>query len=223
MEETLAGAGTQGPREIAMQASSDAAPESDVGTDTPAPEREVSEATDLPHAGADAGPGNVSQGSPAAQAEEVGRGKAAITPRAATNGTLVWRTSTALTGSSVGSQSSASRLQKEWADTASSAGSGEAGQARAGTLTLAKLNKQLTTVRESLQNTGLQFVETKKIVDVSNLYPSSRLFLPAAVRYRLNDLPAEGWSQSFCDQFLLLLAPEFRGSCRGSWLETNSC
>jgi hypothetical protein len=110
MEETLVGTGTQGPREIAVQASSDAAPESDVGTDTPAPEREVGEATDLPHAGADAGPGNVSQGSPTARAEEVGHNEAAVTPRAATKGTSGWRTSMDPTGSSVSSLSSASRL-----------------------------------------------------------------------------------------------------------------
>jgi hypothetical protein len=45
------------------------------------------------------------------------------------------------TGSSTGRQSSASRLQKEWADTASSAGSGEAGKVRTRTLTLVELNK----------------------------------------------------------------------------------
>jgi hypothetical protein len=46
----------------------------------------------------------------------------------------------------------------------SSAGCGEAG---AGVLTLNKLNKQLTAVRETLRNAGLQFVEAEKTVTVS--------------------------------------------------------
>jgi hypothetical protein len=115
----------------------------------PAPEKEVDEAINPPHAGADAGPGNVSQETPAAQAEEVDRGEAFVIPGAATKSASGGRTFTALTGSCTGSQSSISRLQKEWVDTTSRAGSG-ASEARARNLTLADLNKQLATVRESL-------------------------------------------------------------------------
>jgi hypothetical protein len=46
----------------------------------------------------------------------------------------------------------------------SSAGSGEAGARR---LILKELNKQHTAVRESLRNTGLQFVKAEKTFTVS--------------------------------------------------------
>jgi hypothetical protein len=114
MEETLAGMGALGPEKIAAQASSDIATERGMGTDTPMPKKEVDEVADPPHAEADAGPGNLSQETPAAQTEEVDRGEASITPGAATKSSLGWRTFTAPAGTSVGSQSSASRLQKEW-------------------------------------------------------------------------------------------------------------
>jgi hypothetical protein len=41
---------------------------------------------------------------------------------------------------------------------------------------LKELNKQLTTVRESLRNAGLQFVEAEKTVGVSNSFPNSGFF-----------------------------------------------
>jgi hypothetical protein len=72
-----------------------------------------------------------------------------------------------LIGSGVGSQSSTSQLQKEWADNAS----------RARNLTLAELSKQLANVKESLGNAGLQFVEAKMIVNVSNMFFASNSFV----------------------------------------------
>jgi hypothetical protein len=82
-----------------------------------------------------------------------------------------------LTGSGIGSQSSASQLQKEWADTASSAGSGETSKTRARNLTLAELSKQFATVKESLGNAGLQFVEAERTVNVSNFVLASNSFV----------------------------------------------
>jgi hypothetical protein len=125
---------------------------------------------------ADAGLGIVSQETFAARTEEDNRDEASVTPRAAAKGASGGRTFTPPTGSSVGSQSSASQLQKEWADTASSAGSGEANEAKARNLTLADVNKQLTTIRKSLQNAGLQFVRAEKTVDVSNSFSASDSF-----------------------------------------------
>jgi hypothetical protein len=87
------------------------------------------------------------------------------------------KTFTALTGSGIGSQSSASQLQKEWADTASSAGSGETSKTRARNLTLAELSKQFATVKESLGNAGLQFIEAERTVNVSNFVLASNSFV----------------------------------------------
>jgi hypothetical protein len=176
MEETPAGAGTQERQEVAAQASSDTAPVLGAGTDTLAPKKKVDEVADPPHAGADAGPGNVSRETSAARTEEVVRGEVSVTPGAAAKSVLGGRTFMAPTGSSAGTQSSASWHQKEWADMASSAGSSEASEARAGTLTLADLSKLLTAVRESLRNASLQFVEAEKTVDVSNLFLASHAF-----------------------------------------------
>jgi hypothetical protein len=44
-------------------------------------------------------------------------------------------------------------------------------------LTLAELSKQLATVKESLGNAGLQFVEAEKTVNVSNLFLASNSFV----------------------------------------------
>jgi hypothetical protein len=106
-----------------------------MGTGTPVPEKEVDEAADPPHARADAGPENVSQETLAARTEEGDHDEVSVTPGVAT------KSASGGTGSSVGSQSSASQLQKEWVDTTSSAGSGETNEAGARNLTLPDLNK----------------------------------------------------------------------------------
>jgi hypothetical protein len=114
MEETLAGVGALGPQNIAAQASSDITPERGTGTNTPAPKKEVDEVADPPHAEADVSPRNVSQETPAARTEEVNRDEASVTRGAATKSASGGRTFTDPIGSSAGSQSSASLLQKEW-------------------------------------------------------------------------------------------------------------
>jgi hypothetical protein len=58
-------------------------------------------------------------------------------------------------GSGVGSLSSASQLQQEWADTASSADAGEKLKVQGSKPTLAELDKQFYVVKASLQNVGL--------------------------------------------------------------------
>jgi hypothetical protein len=60
-----------------------------------------------------------------------------------------------MTGSGVGSQSSASQLQQEWADTTSSTETSRNLKAQGNNLTLAELSKQLSVIRESLRNVNL--------------------------------------------------------------------
>jgi hypothetical protein len=76
----------------------------------PTPEERAGEVADLTHSGADVGPGDVSQGSPEARARETGRSEATATLRAAAKSAPGGKASTAPTGSSAGSQSSAGRL-----------------------------------------------------------------------------------------------------------------
>jgi hypothetical protein len=63
--------------------------------------------------------------------------------------------------------SSASQLQQEWADTASSVDAGEKLKVQGSKPTLAKLNKQFSIVKESLQNIGLQFLDAMRTTNVS--------------------------------------------------------
>jgi hypothetical protein len=63
--------------------------------------------------------------------------------------------------------SSASQLQQEWADTASSIEAREKLKVQGSKPTLAKLNKQFSTVKESLQNVGLQFLDAARTTNVS--------------------------------------------------------
>jgi hypothetical protein len=69
--------------------------------------------------------------------------------------------------SNIGSLSSASRLQQEWADTASSAGVGEKLKVQSSKPTLAELDKQFTAARGSLQNAGLQLIDAIHVTNVS--------------------------------------------------------
>jgi hypothetical protein len=94
----------------------------------------------------------VPQGSLTARAVGSDRGEASPTPKAATKDASGEKVPAATTGSSVSSQSSASQLQKEWADTASSAETSGNLKAQGNSLTLTELSKQLSVVRESLRN-----------------------------------------------------------------------
>jgi hypothetical protein len=70
-------------------------------------------------------------------------------------------------GSGVGSLSSASQLQQEWANTASSVKAGGKLKAQGSQLTLAELNKQFSIIKESLTNVSLQFLDAARTTDVS--------------------------------------------------------
>jgi hypothetical protein len=138
---------------VVAQASSNPVPVPGTKTDMPAPGKEIGTAADPPLFGADAGSEKASQGAPTAWAGESNRREASTIPRAAAKGTSRGgEILAASTGSGASSQSSASQVQKEWADTASSAGSGGSRKAQSENLTLAELSKQLSTVKASLGN-----------------------------------------------------------------------
>jgi hypothetical protein len=63
--------------------------------------------------------------------------------------------------------SSASLLQQEWADTASSADAGGKLKAQGSKPTLAELDKQSSVVKESLQNVGFQLLDAIRMTNVS--------------------------------------------------------
>jgi hypothetical protein len=76
-------------------------------------------------------------------------------PDAATKGALGEKSLVAVAGSGAGSLSSASQLQQEWADTASSVETSKKLKAQGNNLTLAELSRQLSVVKESLRNVNL--------------------------------------------------------------------
>jgi hypothetical protein len=71
-------------------------------------------------------------------------------PEAVTRGASSGKALVTMARSIVGSLSSASQLQQEWADTTSSADAGEKLKVQGSKLTLAELDKQFTVVKESL-------------------------------------------------------------------------
>jgi hypothetical protein len=170
IKEASAGAGTLEPPEVVAQASSSHVPAPGKKTGMPIPRTEIGATADPPRFGADAGSEKASQGAPTARVGEGNHSEASTTPGAAAKGALGGKILVALTGSGASSQSSASQLQKEWADTASSAGSGESRKAKGDNLTLAELSKQLSTIKASLGNVSFQFVEAEKTINVSDLF-----------------------------------------------------
>jgi hypothetical protein len=78
--------------------------------------------------------------------------------------------------SNLGSLSSASRLQQEWADTASSADVGEKLKVQGSRPTLVELDKQFTAARGSLQNAGLQLLDAIQATNVSAASLASGFF-----------------------------------------------
>jgi hypothetical protein len=173
MKEASAGAETLEPPEMAVQASSSTAPALGTKAGTPVPGMGIDKVADPPCVGTGADPEKVSKEILAARTGEGDRGEASVTPGASAKSTSGGKTFAASTGSGAGSQSSASQLQKEWVDTASSAGSGRTSRTRGGNLTLAKLSKQLATVKSSLGNVSLLFIEAEKTINVSDLFLAS--------------------------------------------------
>jgi hypothetical protein len=107
--------------------------------------------------------------------------------------------------------SSVRQLQQEWADTASSVDAGEKLKVQGSKPTLAERDKQFSIVKESLQNVGLQFLDAVRMTNVSIAPLASDFFCWLRDEARI----------SVANFTMHPLAPEFRGSCRGSWLENE--
>jgi hypothetical protein len=124
----------------------------------------------------------VPQGPLTARAVGSDRGEASPAPKATTKDASEEKVTAATARSGVGSQSSASQLQQEWADTASSAETSGNLKAQGNSLTLAELSKQLSIVRESLRNVNFQFLEATRTADVSNVLSTFDFFCRLGTR-----------------------------------------
>jgi hypothetical protein len=82
-------------------------------------------------------------------------GETSLAPEVGTEDVSRGKAPAATAGSGIGSLSSASQLQQEWADTASSVEAGGKLKVQGSKPTMAELNKQFSIVKESLQNVGL--------------------------------------------------------------------
>jgi hypothetical protein len=91
-----------------------------------------------------------------------------------TKGTFGGKAPVAAAESHIGSLSSASLLQQEWADTASSADVGEKLKVQGSKPTLAELDKQFTASKESLWNAGFQLLDAIQATNVSAASLASR-------------------------------------------------
>jgi hypothetical protein len=88
-------------------------------------------------------------------------------PEVVTKGPSRGKALVAVAESSIGSLSSASRLQQEWGDTALSADVEEKLKVQGSRLTLAELDKQFTVAKGSLQNAGFQLLDAIQTTNVS--------------------------------------------------------
>jgi hypothetical protein len=105
-------------------------------------------------------------------------GEASSAPDAATKDASGEKSLATAAGSGVGSLSSASQFQQEWADTASSAETSGNLKAQGNSLTLAELSRQLSAIQESLRNVNLQFFEATWTTDVSNVLSAFDFLCP---------------------------------------------
>jgi hypothetical protein len=122
------------------------------------------------------GSGEVSQGLFTTRVARNEHGDDSPTPEAVTKGASSGKALVAVVESSVGSLSSASRLQQEWADTASSADVGEKLKVQGSKPTLAELDKQFTVTKGSLQNAGFQLLDAIQTTNVSTTPLASGFF-----------------------------------------------
>jgi hypothetical protein len=95
------------------------------------------------------------------------RGETSPVPEVATKDASRGKAPATVAGSGIGSVSSASQLQQEWADTASSAEARGKLKVQGSKLTLAELNKQFSIIKELLKNVSLQFLDAAQTADVS--------------------------------------------------------
>jgi hypothetical protein len=111
--------------------------------------------------------GEASQGLLATRVARNEHGDDSPAPKVVTKGASGGKALVVVAESSIGSLSSASRLQQKWADTASSADVGEKLKVQGSKPTLAELGKQFTTAKGSLQNAGFQLLDAIQTTNVS--------------------------------------------------------
>jgi hypothetical protein len=111
--------------------------------------------------------GEASQGLLTTRVARNKRGDDLPAPEVVTKGASSGKALVAVAESSIGSLSSASRLQQEWADTTSSADVGEKLKVQGSKPTLAELDKQFTAAKGSLQNVGFQLLDAIQTTNVS--------------------------------------------------------
>jgi hypothetical protein len=95
------------------------------------------------------------------------RGETSPAPEVATKDASRGKVPATAAGSGVGSLSSASQLQQEWADIATSTETGGKLKVQGSKLTLVELNQQFSIVNESLRNVSLQFLNAARTTNVS--------------------------------------------------------
>jgi hypothetical protein len=119
--------------------------------------------------------GEASPGLLATRVARSERGDGSPAPEVVTKGASSGKALVAAAESNIGSLSSASRLQQEWADTALSADVGEKLKVQGSKPTLAELDKQFTAAKGLLQNAGLQPLDAIQATNMSaaHLAPGS--------------------------------------------------
>jgi hypothetical protein len=122
------------------------------------------------------GSGEASQGLLTTRVARNERGDDSPAPEVVTKGASSGKALVAVAESSIGSLNSASRLQQEWADTASSADVGEKLKVQGSKPTLAELDKQFTVAKGSLQNAGFQLLDAIQTTNVSTAPLASGFF-----------------------------------------------
>jgi hypothetical protein len=94
-------------------------------------------------------------------------GDDSLAPEVVAKGASSGKALLAVAESSIGSLSSASRLQQEWVDTTSSADVGDKLKVQGSKPTLAGLDKQFTVAKGSLQKAGFQLLDAIQMTNVS--------------------------------------------------------
>jgi hypothetical protein len=120
--------------------------------------------------------GEASQGLLTTRVARNERGDDLPVPEAVTKGASSGKALVAVAEPSIGSLSSASQLQQEWADTASSADAGEKLKVQGSKPTLAELDKQFAVVKGLLQNAGFQLLDAIRTTNVSTAPLASGFF-----------------------------------------------
>jgi hypothetical protein len=122
------------------------------------------------------GSGKASQGLLTTWVARSEHGDGLPAPEVVTKGASSGKALVTVAESNVGSLSSASQLQQEWADTASSADVGENLKVQGSKPTLAELDKPFNVVKGLLQSAGFQLLDAIQTTNVSTAPLASGFF-----------------------------------------------